>query len=338
MRFAYIRPVAFGVLGVAAVTAALIFISNRWGTRTEQTDWTRALASQLGLDDSATASLVLEIPPQGTRSPGVVITRRKSLVHGGSPKPELARRINWGTANFELDDLYDARGGFGLSFLRTAVSGSGSLDVEVALDSATIVEFSHEDLRAYAERARLGSLPRADSAFLIERALEARVVLTVKRQSKADRSAWVRDSATAANEATGGRLILNRGQGNSFQIRTPDRVFVAYATIPLCDIAKCGAGDTTPPNQPVVPTPPVLREAEEEQPPARRRTHSVTITATPPDAEVYLGDTFIGNANAEYQVPEGEHMLTIRKAGFQPYTNTIRVPGRTLITARLRPL
>lgn len=61
--------------------------------------------------------------------------------------------------------------------------------------------------------------------------------------------------------------------------------------------------------------------------PAAAPTGKLSITAIPDGADIELDGSFVGNAPSDLQVAEGEHTVTVKKAGFKDWDRKIRVSG-----------
>ena len=58
---------------------------------------------------------------------------------------------------------------------------------------------------------------------------------------------------------------------------------------------------------------------------------AIEIKSTPPESEVFLNDTLIGTTPiSEQKIKTGTYILEVRKSGFKPWKETIRIsPGST---------
>jgi len=82
--------------------------------------------------------------------------------------------------------------------------------------------------------------------------------------------------------------------------------------------------------QPVSGTAP--SEAQSEDAPLEPNTGptpsgfgTVTITSDPEDAEIYVDDKFIGNAPAKLKLPAGNHVMTLKAAGFKEWRRALEI-------------
>ncbi len=71
--------------------------------------------------------------------------------------------------------------------------------------------------------------------------------------------------------------------------------------------------------QPVVPV------ATAAVVPAAPATGKLSIASVPDGADIEVDGNFIGNAPSDVQLPEGEHMVTVKKAGFKDWQRKLRV-------------
>lgn len=341
------RPLLiFALLFAIAAIAIQVFVPR--ASRDEDLpDWQHELARQLGIDSASTTALQIEFPPQGTRSLGVILTSdTHSLVHVGEPQTRIMRRVGWGTARIALSRFRDANGRVAIPHLRTAAQGEEDYDVEVELDSAAIVEISRQDLRSYASELELYTLPEADSAVLIERVLEARVRVIVSRRNHASRDVWVRDSAHLAKELNrpGGGLVIERSSRDSLRFQTPERVIVAFATIPLCKVANCDKSDLHTTLRPKTEPSGVEHRTGRVRPTiasgSRAEAHrdSVRIFIDPPHAVLRIDGDVRGAGSRTVVLPRGMHVFEAYAPGYVPAAEKTEITnGMTVVLELTRP-
>ncbi|MGA8869118.1 MAG: PEGA domain-containing protein [Candidatus Sulfotelmatobacter sp.] len=56
-------------------------------------------------------------------------------------------------------------------------------------------------------------------------------------------------------------------------------------------------------------------------------TGKVSITSVPDGADIELDGSFVGNTPSEVEVPEGEHMVSVKKAGFKDWEKKLKITG-----------
>src|SRR5712664_297544 len=56
-------------------------------------------------------------------------------------------------------------------------------------------------------------------------------------------------------------------------------------------------------------------------------TAKVSVTSTPDGADIEVDGSFVGNTPSDIDVPAGEHTVTVRKTGFQPWEKKLKVSG-----------
>jgi len=54
-------------------------------------------------------------------------------------------------------------------------------------------------------------------------------------------------------------------------------------------------------------------------------TAKVSVTSTPDGADIEVDGSFVGNTPSDIDVPAGEHTVTVRKTGFQPWEKKLKV-------------
>jgi hypothetical protein len=53
----------------------------------------------------------------------------------------------------------------------------------------------------------------------------------------------------------------------------------------------------------------------------------VSVTSTPDGADIEVDGSFVGNTPSDIDVPAGEHTVTVKKTGFQPWEKKLKVSG-----------
>lgn len=61
---------------------------------------------------------------------------------------------------------------------------------------------------------------------------------------------------------------------------------------------------------------------------------TVTITSDPDGAEIYVDDKFVGNAPAKLKLPAGNHVMTLKAAGFREWKRTLEVLKGSQVTLK----
>jgi hypothetical protein len=56
-------------------------------------------------------------------------------------------------------------------------------------------------------------------------------------------------------------------------------------------------------------------------------TAKVSVTSTPDGADIEVDGSFVGNTPSDIDVPAGEHTVTVKKTGFQPWEKKLKVSG-----------
>jgi len=78
--------------------------------------------------------------------------------------------------------------------------------------------------------------------------------------------------------------------------------------------------------QPPAPTPgPQSTEAVNRGPNVNSVSAKVQVDSIPPGADITIDGSFVGNAPSDLQIPEGEHTVTVTKAGFKDWERKIKV-------------
>lgn len=57
---------------------------------------------------------------------------------------------------------------------------------------------------------------------------------------------------------------------------------------------------------------------------------NVAISSTPPGADIYVDQNFVGNTPSTINVPSGKHSISVRKTGFQDWTREMNFSGGTI--------
>ena len=65
--------------------------------------------------------------------------------------------------------------------------------------------------------------------------------------------------------------------------------------------------------------------------PAAPSSGKLLVVSIPDGADIELDGSFVGNAPSEVQVPEGEHTITVKKAGFKDWERKMKVSGGSSI-------
>src|SRR4029077_15014545 len=64
---------------------------------------------------------------------------------------------------------------------------------------------------------------------------------------------------------------------------------------------------------------------------ARLRSAKLQLESTPPGADIAIDGSFVGNAPSDLQVTEGEHTVSVKKAGFKDWERKVKVSGGSSI-------
>jgi len=64
---------------------------------------------------------------------------------------------------------------------------------------------------------------------------------------------------------------------------------------------------------------------------ARRMSAKLQLESTPPGADIEIDGSFVGNAPSDVQVTEGEHTVSVKKAGFKDWERKVKVSGGSSI-------
>jgi PEGA domain len=65
--------------------------------------------------------------------------------------------------------------------------------------------------------------------------------------------------------------------------------------------------------------------------PAAVSSAKIQLESTPPGADIQLDGSFVGNTPSDVQVPEGEHGIVIKKAGFKDWERKLKVSAGSTI-------
>ena len=104
---------------------------------------------------------------------------------------------------------------------------------------------------------------------------------------------------------------------------------------PLPNEAPKSAG---PP--PEAPTKEVAPQAARQVGPADATASStvkgtVSVTAEPDNAEIFVDGQFIGNSPATLRLPEGKHVVEVKKDGLRAYRQDVHMTGESELTLRV---
>jgi hypothetical protein len=64
---------------------------------------------------------------------------------------------------------------------------------------------------------------------------------------------------------------------------------------------------------------------------ARLMSAKLQLESTPPGADIAIDGSFVGNAPSDLQVTEGEHTVSVKKAGFKDWERKVKVSGGSSI-------
>ncbi len=56
-------------------------------------------------------------------------------------------------------------------------------------------------------------------------------------------------------------------------------------------------------------------------------TGKLSVVSVPPGADITVDGSFVGNTPSDVQVPEGEHTITVKRAGFKEWERKMKVSG-----------
>lgn len=76
--------------------------------------------------------------------------------------------------------------------------------------------------------------------------------------------------------------------------------------------------------QPATPTPPPSVAAS-TVPSANSNSAKLQLESTPPGADIEIDGSFVGNTPSDVQVTEGDHTVTVRKAGFTNWERKVKI-------------
>ncbi|MGA7317635.1 MAG: PEGA domain-containing protein [Silvibacterium sp.] len=97
--------------------------------------------------------------------------------------------------------------------------------------------------------------------------------------------------------------------------------------------SRAVAGAAAPPAAPPAPVP-----APIEASPAVVAQASFNVSSNPPGADIEIDGDFIGSTPSTLELNPGQHEITIRKKGFQPWIRKMKVTsGKMNISADLEP-
>lgn len=86
-------------------------------------------------------------------------------------------------------------------------------------------------------------------------------------------------------------------------------------------LAAADPAPQDPPHPPPAPTPtPAAAPA-----PAAPSTGKLSITTIPDGADIEVDGSFVGNAPSDVQLPDGEHIVTVKKTGFKDWERKLKV-------------
>lgn len=63
---------------------------------------------------------------------------------------------------------------------------------------------------------------------------------------------------------------------------------------------------------------------------------TLSVTAEPDNAEIFVDGLFIGNSPATLRLPEGTHVVEVKKDGLRAYRQEVHVTGDSALTLRVR--
>lgn len=70
---------------------------------------------------------------------------------------------------------------------------------------------------------------------------------------------------------------------------------------------------------------PQTASAAPTPPPVTAATGKVSITSIPDAADVEVDGSFVGNAPADIQLPDGDHVITVKKSGFADWQRKMKL-------------
>src|SRR5580765_4259532 len=123
------------------------------------------------------------------------------------------------------------------------------------------------------------------------------------------------------------------------------RPVAASASVGTASPASNNGSDSAAPVGSGVETQPVsstassgVQPADAPSEPEARQTPSglgtVAITSDPDGAEIYVDDKFVGNAPAKLKLPPGNHVMTLKAAGFKEWKRALEVLKGSQVTLK----
>ena len=225
-------------LGVVALVVALaVVLLPRAGTR----DLRASLAEALNV---APRDFFLNIPPAPNRYPGSVFATEQWLPLERVDANDTTLQRSAAPFTLRLARLDDAaaQGGVSSGFFGEVLRHRRALDVDVRIDSATVLEVPVQDLkrRLLASDAVRSALDRGARPVVVTRAYEGIVTLTLRRRREASGEAWAAVSRAVctlssdcptsapplANDTT--RLSGSVSGADTLTVSIPQRVVFAY--------------------------------------------------------------------------------------------------------------
>jgi S1-C subfamily serine protease len=162
---------------------------------------------------------------------------------------------------------------------------------------------------------------------------------------------WIQTDTPINPGNSGGPLLNNRGEvigintqklikknvtGIGFALSASDLLEVFHRYYP--NISSVSVGSAVE-KQPVSSTASSgAQPADAPSEPEARQTPAgfgtVTITSDPDGAEIYVDDKFVGNAPAKLKLPAGNHVMTLKTAGFKEWKRTLEVLKGSQVTLK----
>lgn len=76
------------------------------------------------------------------------------------------------------------------------------------------------------------------------------------------------------------------------------------------------------------PAPAIQQTSSDTGGPAAVSTSAkLQMESNPPGADIEVDGSFVGNTPSDVQVPDGEHTITVKKAGFKDWERKMKVSG-----------
>ena len=75
------------------------------------------------------------------------------------------------------------------------------------------------------------------------------------------------------------------------------------------------------------PAPPPPADSAPVPAPASASGGRLSVVSNPDGADIEIDGTFVGNTPSDLQVPEGDHIITVKKAGFKEWQRKMKVTG-----------